>query len=692
MVRQLIEIQTQNLLQQVMDGLGETHPIGIDELKQRNPVLAQQLKVKAETEVRALIAANSGPSGPSPAPSGFGQNTPRQPPGPPPGPPPPLAPAQPQPPQISIPLAEVVLPEGLVCVGGSRLLTGATGGPVTLADANGQALPPEKMPACRPGPFECLAGVMTSGEVNLDKAHSLVQVLQTKAATAHQGFRAAALAVAGELESMIRDLNTQQQERNQMASQSPASLQPLPTPQHPKVMQTGSGMAPMSMGGPGPMGQMHMANSQPAGFSNSPIGGTQFFHNPPLDLGIGGGSGVLKPVEPGADFMHIDESPRPGKYMKHLDDGLRRPKHSAHEDRLDPMEFENGPLVFVPDSEQALIRRSEEGPLDSSAPGKHDIPRMGFIQQGGSLIQVSENESPQAWMKQVLQLPFTAEALRELNPRVIDALYKDLKFQCKQDGCRFRTKEQLDKHMDLLFQRNNEKKKAEKGGSSRKWYMTIDDWKVELFGNKKKGVDGNTIFLPDDPEIQALLEKQLSTSQESIPADENCKECKICGELFETDYDDDQSEWVYRGARQIRLIGEAESDQPSPIIVHKLCLEASGKGPMDLITVDEWKNIEGVQSPAGLTSPTSPTSPVCFRKSLSQDWPAEQDDRDQKDLVQDDHDQKDLVPMETQVDALDIECIKKEEIMETCMEIADKEVENPDDNVDKIAGKNEEEC
>jgi len=545
-VRQLIEQQAQNLLDQMLKDTGEGM-VTLAQLSQTNSGLAKQFWSKAEKEVNALLNSQnqhqlmavlqqhiSGLPGPQ---QPMGQQPGNQlPPGP-----PPLPPPQP----ISIPLAEVRLPPGVAVVGGNKLLTGCTGGPLTVMDHNGQELGPNQLPPRRPGPFEQLNGLQTSGEVNLKAAHDLVQSLTTKANTRQipeAGLQAAAMAVAGELEQMLGELNNLQQQQHATSS------------------------------GPGP----------------------QLFHNPPLGLGIEGGNGISLMIShtPGSDMN------QGGNFEGSEIESLRNIKSDA-KDASDSEELDvlsSGALEFTPDD-------------DSS----HAPPRCSPVLEGPAAEEEARARALEL-AAAVQKRPFTNEGLRKKHIDVVAALYDKLGFQCKQDGFRFHTKSALDKHMDLLFQRNKDKKGKAQG--SRMWYLNLDDWKAEFVGKQKES-DNASGQDAMEGDVMSLPDKEADSKETSIPADDDCKNCRICGQEFEADWDDDESEWVYRKVKSIKVEdpkgNQAEEGSLTKLIVHQLCLEALGQGSLEKITVDELESLYG-----GAQSPTGPTSPVLSRRSSTE--------------------------------------------------------------------------
>ncbi len=58
---------------------------------------------------------------------------------------------------------------------------------------------------------------------------------------------------------------------------------------------------------------------------------------------------------------------------------------------------------------------------------------------------------------------------------VIRRLYDEQPYMCKSDGRRFRTAEELDAHLDAVFQQNRAKKEGS-GAKERHWFKLLEEW------------------------------------------------------------------------------------------------------------------------------------------------------------------------------------------------------------------------
>lgn len=221
--------------------------------------------------------------------------------------------------------------------------------------------------------------------------------------------------------------------------------------------------------------------------------------------------------------------------------------------------------------------------------------------------------------------PLDIRALARANPAAVRRLYGEgFAFWCKQDGTRFSTQVQLDAHMDLLFRRKRARRE-QKGGASREWYCTGEQWMTD-FGRLGVPVAGQGDNIGDGTGVEGVggggagdddsvdgEDGDPDGADTCVPADERFTKCRICGERFDMFYDNEEEEWMYRNACYLLVhgagdwAGAADEDEDGgggtgeggegaggggdddehggddgehggarKIIVHKLCLDVSG--------------------------------------------------------------------------------------------------------------------
>lgn len=164
--------------------------------------------------------------------------------------------------------------------------------------------------------------------------------------------------------------------------------------------------------------------------------------------------------------------------------------------------------------------------------------------------------------------PFRVDELGRKADRPVKALY-GLGFK-SEDGLRFKSQADLDKYLDILAIRNKDKLKRSDGGLlCRKWYCRIRDWITDFNTLNKENVRNPRDF----GELQSYGEEMV------VPADENFSRCPVSKELFETIWDEEIGDYMFRNAVKVLIAPQCEEyfalGQPTTssffryIIVHK---------------------------------------------------------------------------------------------------------------------------
>lgn len=189
--------------------------------------------------------------------------------------------------------------------------------------------------------------------------------------------------------------------------------------------------------------------------------------------------------------------------------------------------------------------------------------------------QFSGRHGNPAGASRVPSVHFDSEVMKVRHRSVIDALYGDLKVQCKSCGLRFSDQSKMEPHMDWHFKRNRREKTKLKKPISRSWFLETHEWNA---------FEGREIFTQTAPFFEGAVRKEDDEEECVVRADDSQPACGMCSEEFEKFWDSDQEDWMYRDARR---------DEGGHTLVHPHCLLAAG---------------EQVRSPASDDGSKSPTA------------------------------------------------------------------------------------
>lgn len=153
---------------------------------------------------------------------------------------------------------------------------------------------------------------------------------------------------------------------------------------------------------------------------------------------------------------------------------------------------------------------------------------------------------------------------------VVRDLYDARPHLCRQDGRRFREKEELQKHIDDIFAKNKSKKERS-GVQERLWFWQVDEWcKAQDVTSAAENVDS----APDAMQVEAVEEAEEEKIVVVVDGWGSGLKCSACHEELKKSWDVDSDEWVFRGV--IRL---DEQDSGRPTLIHQSCHRASAQNP-----------------------------------------------------------------------------------------------------------------
>ncbi|KAL1541363.1 non-specific serine/threonine protein kinase [Salvia divinorum] len=169
-------------------------------------------------------------------------------------------------------------------------------------------------------------------------------------------------------------------------------------------------------------------------------------------------------------------------------------------------------------------------------------------------------------IKHLIGFDFKPDVVRKFHPDVISDLLCDFPHLCTICGLKLKFQEQLDKHMEWHASRVPEDDPLSK--MSRSWYTHVVDW-VSGVGNTH--LESSPLDIGGSGDI-------LESNEPLVPADESQCACILCGELFEDFYDQENDEWMFKGALYLTIpspnegLGATSDALVLSPIVHSDCI------------------------------------------------------------------------------------------------------------------------
>ncbi|KAF9534212.1 hypothetical protein CPB83DRAFT_843868 [Crepidotus variabilis] len=177
-------------------------------------------------------------------------------------------------------------------------------------------------------------------------------------------------------------------------------------------------------------------------------------------------------------------------------------------------------------------------------------------------LALSEREDPSAvkdmntreYRNFILSEPIalTTSDITRARPRIVELLYERQTSQCKQCGIRFADtklgKKRLEDHLDMHFRQNS---KVDQGrGHSRSWFTSLENWIHDASINEKGKGPAHSLSLTSTKVDNAKREEELRAQFVVIPpgAEAQSVSCPICKETLQSEFLEDEEEWVWRNA------------------------------------------------------------------------------------------------------------------------------------------------
>mmetsp|Transcript_16234 Transcript_16234/g.32379 ORF Transcript_16234/g.32379 Transcript_16234/m.32379 type:complete len:527 (-) Transcript_16234:148-1728(-) len=144
---------------------------------------------------------------------------------------------------------------------------------------------------------------------------------------------------------------------------------------------------------------------------------------------------------------------------------------------------------------------------------------------------------------------------------------------CAQDALRFQTPRQVAVHLEVV---DGRARAAAAGGLSRAWAQTQGAWIAERLGDDAEGgsgeareggpssgtLSGFTVGVGSGASSGGSSSAPAAaTAAQAIPVKSDEMggaglSCRLCGEKFETYFDDDREQWMYRDARELEVVDD----------------------------------------------------------------------------------------------------------------------------------------
>ncbi|EUC66379.1 CID (CTD-interacting domain) domain protein, putative [Rhizoctonia solani AG-3 Rhs1AP] len=152
-----------------------------------------------------------------------------------------------------------------------------------------------------------------------------------------------------------------------------------------------------------------------------------------------------------------------------------------------------------------------------------------------------------------LDIQLTAASIQRERPQMANLLYNRLPLQCKQCALRFPAgeagKKSMEDHLDLHFKQNRKARENTGRGHSRSWFISRNDW---IHGARDAGESVTTVKAQAAAAEERMA--KLRASYVVVPPGEEAKPalCPICKESIKSEYLEDDEEWVWRNAVNVK--------------------------------------------------------------------------------------------------------------------------------------------
>ncbi|KAK0529460.1 mRNA 3' end processing factor [Tilletia horrida] len=173
-------------------------------------------------------------------------------------------------------------------------------------------------------------------------------------------------------------------------------------------------------------------------------------------------------------------------------------------------------------------------------------------------LDISLNSGPSDWAK-VVQNQLQMQGHNGFDPLELVLHHRGMPATCKQCANRYSATREgqraLDEHLDWHFRQNRRAKDSAARGQSRSWFTGIEIWirsgfddTVPNSSSGETGGDGMQAGRSAEDEAALRAKHQATIVVAPTDAEVAAKPCPICKEKFQSEWSEDEEDWIWRNA------------------------------------------------------------------------------------------------------------------------------------------------
>ncbi|KAK0555609.1 mRNA 3' end processing factor [Tilletia horrida] len=173
-------------------------------------------------------------------------------------------------------------------------------------------------------------------------------------------------------------------------------------------------------------------------------------------------------------------------------------------------------------------------------------------------LDLNLGSGPSDWVKSV-QTQMQMQGQNSYNPLELVLHQKAMPASCKQCANRYSSskagRRALEEHLDWHFRQNRRAKDSVLRGQSRSWFTDLEVWVRSGFDDSAPssskaggGVDGFRTGRTAEEEAALRARYQATIVVAPTDAEVAAKPCPICKEKFQSEWSEDEEDWIWRNA------------------------------------------------------------------------------------------------------------------------------------------------